>query len=133
MLEHNGRRYCQAFMLMLHSEGEWWISAAAALDRLHAGPPATADARSRGTAAKRWAAAQPEPGGRGRRVALAPDFLRVLIIVHSHKLAPNPGLFNLRLALAQMCEIRNDKRVEEGKTSGLKLWYVFNDSTVTLM
>lgn len=26
-LEHNGGSCCQAFMLMLHSEQEWWISA----------------------------------------------------------------------------------------------------------
>lgn len=47
-LEYNAASCCQAFMVMLHSEGEWWISAAMELDELHIHPDAAAAAAGAG-------------------------------------------------------------------------------------
>lgn len=47
-LEYNAPSCCQAFMVMLHSVEEWWISAAMELDELHVRPAAG------GAAAKSW-------------------------------------------------------------------------------
>lgn len=47
-------------MLMLHSEEEWWISAATQLDELPVHPA------SGGAAAKLWPRAKPMVGGEGR-------------------------------------------------------------------
>lgn len=89
-LEHNGASCCQAFMLMLHSEQEWGISAGEA-------PRPSSCCRGRQIltgAAKPWPAAQAERGGEGS----ASNYHRVLIMAPLHKLATNPRLFNLRLA-----------------------------------
>lgn len=39
-LEYNASSGCQAFMVMLHSVEEWWISATMELDVLHVRPAA---------------------------------------------------------------------------------------------
>lgn len=51
-------------MVILHSEIEWWISAAMELDELHVSPAAGGDTEPRGAAANPWPRAEPEQNGR---------------------------------------------------------------------